>query len=42
MKETKILEYKENTDTNSFLKTVSAFANYSVVRLFLVYVMMER
>ena len=29
MKETKILEYKENTDTNSFLKTVSAFANYS-------------
>ena len=29
MKETKILEFKETTETNSFLKTVSAFANYS-------------
>ena len=29
MKETKTLEFKETTETNSFLKTVSAFANYS-------------
>ena len=29
MKETKILEFKETTETKSFLKTVSAFANYS-------------
>ena len=29
MKETKILEFKETTETNSFLKTVSAFTNYS-------------
>lgn len=29
MKETKTLEFKESTDTNSFLKTVSTFANYS-------------
>ncbi|MGN1276918.1 MAG: ATP-binding protein [Floccifex sp.] len=29
MKETKTLEFKETTKTNSFLKTVSAFANYS-------------
>ena len=29
MKETKILEFKETTETSSFLKTVSAFANYS-------------
>lgn len=29
MKETKTLKFKETTGTNSFLKTVSAFANYS-------------
>ena len=29
MKETKILEFKETTETNYLLKTVSAFANYS-------------
>lgn len=29
MKETRTLEFKESIDTNSFLKTVSAFANYS-------------
>ncbi|MDO4663311.1 MAG: ATP-binding protein [Erysipelotrichaceae bacterium] len=29
MKETRTVEYKESIDTNSFLKTVSAFANYS-------------
>ena len=29
MKETKTLEFQETTETNSFLKTVSAFANYS-------------
>ncbi|MCD7950821.1 MAG: putative DNA binding domain-containing protein [Erysipelotrichaceae bacterium] len=28
MKETKTLEFKENENTNTFLKTVSAFANY--------------
>ncbi|MCD8027295.1 MAG: putative DNA binding domain-containing protein [Erysipelotrichaceae bacterium] len=28
MRETKILEFKENENTNTFLKTVSAFANY--------------
>ena len=33
MKETKILEFKETTETSSFLKTVSAFANYSDGRI---------
>ena len=28
MKEKKNLEFKENIDTNSYLKTISAFANY--------------
>ena len=33
MKETKILEFKKTTETSSFLKTVSAFANYSDGRI---------
>ena len=28
MRENKYLEFKENMDSNSFLKTISAFANY--------------
>lgn len=29
MRENKILEYKENIESNTFLKTISAFANYN-------------
>lgn len=29
MRETRTLEFKENMNSNSFLKTISAFANYS-------------
>ena len=28
MRENKNLEYKENTTSNTFLKTISAYANY--------------
>lgn len=40
MKEHRELEFKESI-TNTFLKTVSAFANYGSGKLYLVFLMME-
>ena len=35
MRESRTLEYKENLSSNTFLKTISAYANYGEGRLYL-------
>lgn len=41
MRETRTLEFKESINSNSFLKTISAFANYSNGEIILAFAMME-
>ena len=37
MRENKNLEYKENTTSNTFLKTISAYANYGNGKIIFVF-----